>query len=192
MGKRISAFLVLIAIGFAVAWYFLQANKIPPSIRAEPSVPIRPTIDKNTVSDVVAAKVLDDGEEMIHGVPASKNVGQYAAERPASLDPYRRWAPPIMRSKWLAKSEVIMLEKHTFAADAEYRGVYFHLGFMDKPASCGEVRFIDHDSQPIGDFERYLYSGRGSLHLESELPDSFHVIWKKLCVETIDNKDENS
>ena len=188
MSKRISVFLILI-IGLAIAWYFLQATKTPTVIQADPAKPVSSPVDKNTASEPLGVSVSVSGEEMIHGVPASKNVGQYAAERPASLDPYRRWAPPIMRSKWLEKSEVIMLEKHTFAADAEYRGVYFHLGFMDKPASCGEVRFIDHDGQPIGDFEPYVYSGRGSLHLESELPDSFHVIWKKLCVETIDNKD---
>ncbi len=176
--------IVFIAAGGLLAWYLLYADK-------EPSVPAivqqAPEQGVQAPKPAVEPPSVEAEIEMIAGVPANSTNGQFAAERPADLDPFRRWAPPVARTVFMDKSEKIMLEKHPYAASAEYRGVFFHLGFKDKPATCGEVKLFGHDGNAVGDFERFVYSGRASLHLQSELPEIFDGIWKKLCVDTMDD-----
>lgn len=189
MSMRLAGLMLITVLTLLIAWlfytgYFDQWFAIKPQ-QQPPVSAVAPL--NNDLSDIKpsAAAEPTDQEEMLAGVPLSKAHGQFAAERPADLDPYRRWAPPVVRAQWLAKSETLMLQKHTYAANAEYRGVYFHLGFKDKPATCGEVRLIDHDGGPIGNFERFIYPGRGAIYLASELPGSFNSIWSKLCVATL-------
>ena len=178
--KRVFGVLVPLALLGLVTAILLgrQPAPEPGSVVADPTTAAPP----EPAQDEPAEPAAD--EAMIAGVPASKATGQFAAERPADLDPYRKWAPPIMRQQYLDKAHQQLLDKNTYAARAQQRGVYFHLGFMDKPATCGEVRFIDHEGEPIDDYQRFIYTGRSSVAMERDLSGSFEGLWEKLCVQT--------
>ncbi len=178
--KRILGLLVPLAVLALVVAVLLNRE---PEVDQASSVGEEPA-PAPVSTEPVAAPVPVVEQEMIAGVPASRANGQFAAERPADLDRYRKWAPPIMRQQYLDKAQQQLLDRNTYAASAQQRGVYFHLGFMDKPATCGEVRFIDHEGQPIDDYQRFIYTGRSSMAMERELGASFEGLWQKLCVQT--------
>ena len=170
--------LSLATLALVIAVLLRQPTPVP----AEVSTPA--AVAESAATPVGAEPVDEPPEEMIAGVPLSKANGQFAAERPADLDPYRKWAPPVMRQQYLDKAQQQLLDKNTYAARAEQRGVYFHLGFMDKPATCGEVRFISYEGEPIDDYQRFIYTGRSSIAMERDLSASFEGLWQKLCVQT--------
>jgi hypothetical protein len=121
-------------------------------------------------------------EAMIAGVPASNTSGKFAEQRPEDLEPYSRWVPPIAREAWLNKTKTILQKLADPGYTAETRDVYFHLGYKDKPASCGSFRYLPPQGETAGPFQRFIYTGRATTIIESELPSAFDELWRNLCV----------
>lgn len=179
--KKLILVLGIVAILLLMAYWLMSLTK--QSVTKAPTEPV--LVEREDVSPL-------EGKQQ-EQTTSDLNVNpQFAETPPEDKLSLRRWAPPVIRDAFLEKGNNVILSKHPYAADANFRGVYFHLGHKDKPASCGEVQFIGHDGSTIGDFERFVYSGRASAYVESELPDSFEVIWQKICVDTLGSNKNNT
>ncbi|HED17983.1 MAG TPA: hypothetical protein ENI74_00570 [Gammaproteobacteria bacterium] len=109
---------------------------------------------------------------------------------PKQLDPLagavnKRFADkPDVQKGWASRGQTIVLKNHPTADSANFSNTFFHRGFKDLAVACGEVQFEAH-GEIIDDYQRFIYSGGQSTHLESDIPN-FYLLWDKLCVQTYD------
>ncbi len=92
--------------------------------------------------------------------------------------------PPEVQKAWARRGQDIVLKNHPKADDANFMNTFFHRGFNNRAMTCGEVQFLAN-GEVIENYQRFIYVGVQSSHLESEVPN-FELLWEKLCVQTSD------
>ena len=180
--KKQAYLLLLVTIFFAVGTYlFTQVFNDQPDPNNETSERFR--IDRALPS---SSSDFNTKEIMIAGIPASNTSGKFAVERPDDIDPYSRWMPPVVRERWLEKSNQVLSDLAPRGYKTEILNEYIHLGFKDKPATCGSLTFTAlEEGSELDDAQRFIYTGRSTTVLERELTAAFEVLWQQLCVEKL-------
>lgn len=89
---------------------------------------------------------------------------------------------PDIQKAWASRGQVIVLKNHPTADSANFSHTFFHRGFKNRAVTCGEVQFLAN-GEVIDDYQRFIYVGVQSSHLETDIPN-FELLWEKLCVQT--------
>lgn len=151
----------------AAGWYVLRSGARPPAkLGADPvtSEPVRPPL--LTPAEDAVADSLEEVDDEADGVNTEFT------------------DPPRIQKAWILRGQEIVLKNRPDADHAEFRHSFFHRGFKYRPVTCGEVRFLAADTI-IEDYQRFIYVGIQSSHLENEVTN-FDLLWSKLCVQTFE------
>ena len=77
---------------------------------------------------------------------------------------------PRIQRAWISRGQNIVLNNRPEADAASFRNSFFHRGFKYRPVTCGEVQFLSR-GEVLGDYQRFIYVGVQSSHLESDVPN---------------------
>ena len=88
---------------------------------------------------------------------------------------------PELQAGWIDRAKSIVLKNSLSADSADFRGVYFHRGFSNRPVTCGEVQ-LSKGSKVLVDYQRFIYAGLTTAYFENDIKN-FDIFWEKMCVQ---------
>ena len=160
--------LVAASLALTLVYFATTGKETPPQSRQPDDPAYNPSVTPRK-----AVGSVDTDRLSVHEQPASLIIVNEKFED-----------PPDVQKAWGRRGQDIVLKNHPRADDANFRNTFFHRGFNNRAMTCGEVQFLAN-GKVLENYQRFIYVGVQSTHLESEVPN-FELLWEKFCVQTSD------